>query len=98
MKRFALACGLALATVGSAQQPPEVKPGPEHEVLKGMVGTWAGKMKMQGQENDVRCVYRMECGGLWLTRLGADCVGPVAMGRGTPPHRDSMAANSTAAG
>ena len=66
MKRLSMGCALMFAGVMVAQ-PPEVKPGPEHEVLKGLAGTWVGKMKMQGMENDCRCVYRMECGGLWLT-------------------------------
>jgi hypothetical protein len=68
MKRLSMGCALLFAGVIVAQ-PPEVKPGPEHEVLKGMAGTWTGKMKMTGgsDESDVRAVYRMECNGLWLT-------------------------------
>jgi len=66
MKRLSMGCALVFAGFIVAQ-PPEVKPGPEHAMLKEMAGTWTGKMKMQGSENDCRCVYRMECGGLWLT-------------------------------
>jgi len=66
MKRFALFVALAFLAPATAQ-PPTPKPGPEHEALKEMVGTWKGKMKMQGMENECSCTYRMELGGLWLT-------------------------------
>ena len=65
MKRFSLAVGLGFAAVVVAQ-PPEVKPGPEHEILKSHVGTWTCKIKMGGEESEGRSTYRMECGGLWL--------------------------------
>ena len=66
MKRWSIGCALLFAGAALAQ-PPEVKPGPEHAMLKELAGTWKGKMKMQGMESDVDCTYRMECGGLWLT-------------------------------
>jgi hypothetical protein len=56
-------------------QPPEVKPGPEHAMLKELAGAWKGKFKMQGMESDCSCTYRMVLGDLWLssnfqTKLG----------------------------
>lgn len=67
MNRLSLGCAFVFAGFAVAQQPPEVKPGPEHAILKEMAGNWSGKMKMGGSESDCRCNYRMECGGLWLT-------------------------------
>jgi Protein of unknown function (DUF1579) len=61
---------LALSLVGmmaapaAAQQPP--KPGPEHEFLKEMAGTWDCTVKFMGQESKGTMVYKMGLGGLWL--------------------------------
>jgi hypothetical protein len=67
MKRLA-GLVLVLTTAGAgvrAQQP--ATPGPEHAVLKEMVGTWDTTMKMPGVgESKGTCVYKMELGGLWL--------------------------------
>ncbi|HJZ94053.1 MAG TPA: DUF1579 domain-containing protein [Gemmataceae bacterium] len=57
--------GLVLAPVARAQQPP--KPGPEHDMLKKMEGTWDATMKMGGMESKGTMVYKMDLGGLWLT-------------------------------
>ncbi len=70
MKSVRFAClvaiaGLAFSAVAGAQEP--VKPGPEHEVLKKMVGTWDATMKFGGMESKATAVYKMELGGLWLT-------------------------------
>ena len=57
------------AAVSFAQEaPPQPKPGPEHEHLKSMVGTWDAKMIMPGAEKPLPCVavYKMEMEGLWL--------------------------------
>jgi hypothetical protein len=59
----ALAVVLA-APAARAQEPP--KPGPEHEVLKKMVGTWDVTMKMDGMEIKGVMTYKMDLGGLWL--------------------------------
>jgi len=67
MKALSFGCALLFAGAMVAQQPPEVKPGPEHAMLKELVGTWTGKMKMMGSESDCRCVYRSACQGLWLS-------------------------------
>lgn len=55
-----------------AQQQEPAKPGPEHEILKEMEGTWDCVMTMIGTPADAppskgTSVYKMECGGLWLT-------------------------------
>src|ERR1041385_3654754 len=42
-------------------------PGPEHETLKKLEGTWSAKVKMGESESMGTMTYKMECGGLWLT-------------------------------
>jgi hypothetical protein len=62
---------ISLATASAlAQAPPELpKPGPEHELLKQLEGTWEASMTMPGSPAPIPgvMVYKMECGGLWLT-------------------------------
>lgn len=52
----------SFATLGQA--PPA--PGPEHEILKKMEGTWTAKVKMGDNESPATVTYKLECGGLWL--------------------------------
>jgi hypothetical protein len=52
------------APVSLAQEPP--KPGPEHEMLKKLEGTWDLTMKFGPNESKGTVVYKMELGGLWL--------------------------------
>jgi Protein of unknown function (DUF1579) len=54
-----------VATPASAQEPP--KPGPEHELLKQMAGTWDCTMKAtMGPDGKGVMVYKVGLGGLWL--------------------------------
>jgi hypothetical protein len=65
--RWFCAAALAAALVAStafAQEPP--RPGPEHEVLKRLEGTWDASMKLEGMESKGVMTYKMEVGGLWL--------------------------------
>jgi hypothetical protein len=63
----ALAAVIAVAPVTWAQEIPVPKPGPEHEQLKKLEGTWDATMKFMGQESKGTMTYKMELGGLWLT-------------------------------
>jgi hypothetical protein len=65
MRTMLLAAG-AVAWVGTAAAQEAPKPGPEHEGLKKMVGTWDATMKMAGMETKATAKYTMEMGGLWL--------------------------------
>jgi hypothetical protein len=47
-----------------AQAP--VQPGPEHQKLKDMEGTWDAVMKMGEEESKGTMVWKMDLGGLWL--------------------------------
>jgi hypothetical protein len=56
---------LAVSATGFAQEFP--KPGPEHEALKTMEGTWEATMKpAEGGEFPGEMTAKMECGGMWL--------------------------------
>ena len=69
MKTVRWLCAIALAgslvAPAAAQEPP--KPGPEHELLKKMVGTWDVTMNVGGMEAKGTMVYKMVLGGLWLS-------------------------------
>ena len=45
---------------------PTSKPGPEHEVLKKMAGTWNAKATMMGMEFPGTQTNKMALGDLWL--------------------------------
>jgi len=61
----AMAAALVVPAVRAQDFP---KPGPEHEQLKKLEGTWDATMKFMGQEiKGGTMTYKMEVGGLWLT-------------------------------
>jgi hypothetical protein len=77
---LALVAGTAPAV--SAQQEP-AKPGPEHGVLKALVGTWDTTMKTPAGESKGTTTYKMELGGLWLgSALEIDLAGTKFQGKG----------------
>jgi hypothetical protein len=57
---------LALAARLTAQQPPEVKPGPEHQLLKESEGTWDATVKSMGGESKGTASFKIGLNGLWL--------------------------------
>src|SRR5205814_3734957 len=61
-----LLLAFAMAHVAALGQSPPT-PGPEHEHLKKLAGTWNAKLKMGDNESAGTMTYKMECGGLWLT-------------------------------
>jgi hypothetical protein len=70
MKTVRWFCAAALVVCVSAPslpaQPAPPKPGPEHEMLKKLEGTWDATMKFGGMESKGTMKYKMEVGGLWL--------------------------------
>lgn len=42
------------------------KPGPEHEKLKQLEGTWDAVMDFGGQKSKAKAVYKSICGGMWV--------------------------------
>lgn len=60
-----LVTALVLCPPARAQAP--IKPGPEHEKLKQLEGTWEATIKpVGGSESKGTATYKMEVGGLWL--------------------------------
>src|SRR5262245_31986969 len=61
-------CALALVfwtpSGAGAQEFP--KPGPEHEILKKLVGEWDTTVRFGKDESKGTATYKLECGGLWL--------------------------------
>jgi hypothetical protein len=59
-------------------------PGPEHEILKKLEGTWTAKIIMEGSESTGTQTYKMTCGGLWLaSEFKGEFAGMPFEGRGT---------------
>jgi hypothetical protein len=61
-----MALGAFAATRLAAQQPPEVKAGPEHEMLKESEGTWDAVIKSMGGESKGTNTCKVGLNGLWL--------------------------------
>ena len=85
MKTVRWFCAVALAVLAApavrAQEPP--KPGPEHEFLKKLVGTWDLTMKFGGMETKGVVTYKTDLGGLWLlSSLESEFGGMKFQGRG----------------
>jgi hypothetical protein len=60
-----LACAFTLIQGALFAQGPAT-PGPEHQALKKLEGTWTAKVKMGDAESTGTMTYKMELGGLWL--------------------------------
>ena len=85
-------CTIALAVLVSpaalAQEAP--KAGPEHDVLKKLVGNWDLTMKFGGMETKGTVVYKMDLGGLWLVSdLQSELFGTKFQGRGLDTYDSS---------
>jgi hypothetical protein len=63
---FAVAALAATLTGPSARAQQTAKPGPEHEMLKKLEGTWDTTMKVAGNNYKGTQTYKMDLGGLWL--------------------------------
>jgi len=63
-RRLSIACAVLACSSVSAQEFP--KPGPEHEKLKTLEGTWDGVGKSDGHEMKGVMTFKMDLGGLWL--------------------------------
>jgi hypothetical protein len=61
---LAVTMATLLASLAHAQEAP--KPGPEHQVLKKMEGTWDTTMKFGDMDVKGTIKYKMDLGGLWL--------------------------------
>lgn len=61
-----MAIGILAASAQLTAQPPEVKPGPEHAMLKEAEGTWDAAVKSMGGESKGTLTCKLGLGGLWL--------------------------------
>ena len=68
MRTLSVVVTLAFLVGSVVGQGPVPKPGPEHEKLKAMAGTWRATMKSPagGPEEKGIMVSKMDLGGLWL--------------------------------
>lgn len=88
MKKLTPALSLTFALTLSPLTVPLVAqemrgPGPQHETLKKMEGTWLAVASSMGQESRGTMVCKMECGGLWLaTDYQGEFAGMTFQGRG----------------
>jgi len=56
----------SVAACTARAQPPMPKPGPEHDLLKKLEGTWDVTTKMGDQETKGTCTYKAGPGGMWM--------------------------------
>jgi hypothetical protein len=84
--KVGLATALAV-TVGAARlsaQGPEVKPGPEHAILKESEGTWEAIINAGGAESKGTSNNKVALNGLWLIEeFAGDMGGMKFEGRGS---------------
>ena len=74
---------LASLAVASVQAQEFPKPGPEHEVLKQLVGTWDTTMKFGGGEAKGVVTAKMDLGGMWMvSSLESELFGQKYFGKG----------------
>lgn len=52
-----------IAFAGNEHDHPAVKVSPEFENMKALVGTWEGKMQMNGKEENLKVTYQLTSGG-----------------------------------
>lgn len=86
MKRVRLFLTAVLGVVVAvplAQGQEGPKPGPEHDELKKLVGTWDLTMKFGGMETKGTATYKMDLGGLWLaSTVDSEIFGSKFSGKG----------------
>ncbi len=92
-----LVLGLMLVSSLNAQ---EVTLAPEHKKLAELEGKWNFVLKSDGGESKGTSVYKVECGGLWLTSdFNTDFGGANSKVKGSTvtilPRRNSSACGST---
>ena len=66
LQKILLAVVVAVLGTGLSQAQEFPKPGPEHEQLKELEGTWDAVMEMGGQKSKATATYKSICGGMWM--------------------------------
>ena len=65
-KLFTSACSLIAFCALGAQAQDMPKPGPEHDKMKAIEGTWDAVVSFQGKESKGTMTYKMGMGGFWM--------------------------------
>ena len=90
MRKFLImtfALGVLLTARLTAQQPPQIKPGPEHAMLKESEGMWDTTAKSMGKESKGTLSCKMLLNGLWmLEQYSGDLDGTKFEGRGATSY------------
>jgi len=90
MRKFltlAMTLGVLAAARLTAQQPPDVKPGAEHEKFKEAEGTWDAAIKCMAGDSKGMCTCKVGLNGLWLLEhFKADIAGKSFEGRGATTY------------
>jgi hypothetical protein len=72
-----------LASQSNSRAQDVAKPGPEHEILKKLVGDWDLTLKTGEIESKGTSTYKMDLGGLWLaSTVESEIAGQKFTGRG----------------
>lgn len=56
-------CSASIAFAGNEHDHAPAKVSPAFESMKALVGTWEGKTKMDGKEQDLKVTYELTSGG-----------------------------------
>lgn len=66
LQKMWLAVVVAVFGTGLLQGQEFPQPGPEHEQLKELEGSWDAVMDMAGQKSKATATYKAICGGMWI--------------------------------
>ena len=66
LRKILVVAVVAVLGTGVLQGQEFPKPGPEHEQLKELEGTWDAVMDMGGQKSKCTATYKSICGGMWV--------------------------------
>jgi hypothetical protein len=56
-------CSASIALAGNEHEHAPAKVSPAFESMKSLIGTWEGKTKMDGKEQDLKVTYELTSGG-----------------------------------
>jgi hypothetical protein len=78
---------IAFSSARIIAQVPDIKPGPEHAVLKDFTGDWEATVNSQGSESKGATAAKMGVGGLWLIEdFKGDFAGTTFEGHGVTSY------------
>lgn len=78
-------CAASVTFAAKEHDHAPVKVSPEFENMKALVGTWEGKTKMDGKDQDLKVIYELTSGGTAIVEK---------MNPGTPMEMVTVYANN----